>query len=226
MKKIKSKVAKSPSVIRFSPSASKKALPSIFAVCDDLDCDGGICDVVIPQCTGDDFGQEVVKIFVAKSEAADFASVIDLATEATWDTKLGYDCTGANKNDRVVAIGDLYDGVIPEAERETQAAPYGVIEEVQRTRTLNFNIKRWDTALIDDINQIKCRASVKFWYLTDTGWLFGGVTGFENASIMWGDVEHNGPGGGKVKSTNVVTWKKLDLTVPVYAPFLKSKVNT
>lgn len=199
--------------------------PSVFTVCDTLDCDGGICNVVIPQCVGDDFGQEIVKIFVAKNEAADFASLVDLATIGTWQTKLGYDCTGANKNDRIVVIGNLYDGVKPPSENETQPAPYGVTELVQSTHTITFAIKRWDADLIDAINDIRCRNSVKFWYLTDTGWLFGGTTGYENSSIVWGHIEHNGPGGGKVKSSNTITWKGIDQSVPVYIPTLASETN-
>src|SRR3990172_12307984 len=83
---------------------SKNKIPFVFAVCDTLDCDDGICDVVIPACKGDDYGQEIVKIFVAKNDAADFASEAAMAIEGTWDTRLGYNCTGANKNDRIVAI--------------------------------------------------------------------------------------------------------------------------
>jgi hypothetical protein len=204
---------------------SKNKLPRIFTICDTLDCDDGICNVVIPKCKGDDYGQEIVKIIVAKNEAADFASLAAMAVEANWDTKLAFSCTGASKNDRLVIIGDVYDGVKPTSDTETEPAPYGVTELVNKTHTITFALKRWETSLIDEINLLQCRNTLKFWYLTDTGWVFGGVTGFTNAAIVWGDMEHNGPGGGRPKTSNTITYKKVELTTPVFTPFLKAKQN-
>jgi hypothetical protein len=200
-------------------------VPSIFTVCDDADCTDGICDVVIPQCAGLDYGQKIVKIFIAKPEAADFASVAAMAIEANWDTALGYDCTGASKDDRLVAIGDLYDGLKPASEVETEEGPYGQTELVNATHTVTFDIKRWDNALIDSINLLRCRSSLKLWYLTDTGYVFGGVTGFTEVGAIWGHIQHNGTGQGKVKSSNTLSWKDIDQSVPVLATFLKTKQN-
>ena len=199
--------------------------PQVFTVCDDSDCNDGICDVIIPQCSGLNYGQKIVKIFIAKNEAADFDDVAALATESEWDDRLDISCTGASKNDRIVAIGDLYDGLKPAEATETEEGPYGQTELVNIIDTITFDIKRWDDNLIDSINMLRCLASVKFWYLTETGYLFGGITGFTNASIVWGHLQHNGTGQGKTKSSNTITWKAIDQSVPVLATFLKTKQN-
>lgn len=205
--------------------SSKNIHPLILSVCDTIDCDSGICDVVIPACVGEDYGKRIVRIFIAKDEAADFASAADLATEATWDTKLGYDCTGANLDNRIVSIGYIHDGVKPAEAIETEPGPFGNDELTNIKDTVTFSIKKWDTTLIDSINDLRCRPTVKMWYVTDTGWVFGGVTGFENTSIVWGHIQHTGNGGGRVKSDNTMSWNQIDQSVPVYVPGLIDKVN-
>lgn len=204
---------------------NKNIHPLILSVCDTLDCDSGICDVVIPACIGEDYGKRIVRVFIAKDEAADFASTTDLATEATWDTKLGYNCTGANLDNRIVSIGYVYDGVKPAEALETEPGPFGNDELVNIKDTVTFSIKKWDTTLIDSINDLRCRPTVKMWYVTDTGWVFGGVTGFENTSIVWGHIQHPGNGGGRVKSDNTMSWNQIDQSTPVYLPELIDKIN-
>jgi len=195
-------------------------------VCDSFDCTTGIGNVVIPNCGDVDFGQKIVKVFVARPDAANFADLTALATLSVWTTKTGYSPSDpTNGVNRIVVIGDVHNGLKPATENETEEAPYGGDELVSRKHTASFDIKRWNTALITSINQLRCRDEYKVWVLTNTGWLFGGVTGFEGASIELGGLEFNGFGNGKGKSGNKITWRAKDDSVPVYLPTLKTITN-
>lgn len=201
-----------------------KELAIIANVCDTFDCDNGICNVEIP-CKGIDFGKRIVKIFIERPDSADFTTPTSLQTQADWAARLAIDCTGANASQRIVAIGDVHDGIKPKSEVQTEPGPYGGDEETERKQSVTFNIKRWDLALFDSVNYLRCRDMFKMRYLTDTGYLFGGPGGFKNVSIMWGDLEHPGNGGGRVLSQNVMTWLQSDQSKPVYAPFLATMTN-
>lgn len=196
----------------------------VLSVCDDLDCDSGISNVVIP-CKGKDFGKRIVKFFFARDDAADFASEASLNTQADWATRLALPVTGVGSTDRIVAVGDVHDGVKPAEANTTEPAPYGGDELIESKQTVTFAIKRWDEDLIDSINSIRCFVGMKMWYLTDTGYLFGGVTGHENTSTVWGTIQHPGNGGGRVKSDNTITWISADQSVPVYNPWLATMNN-
>ena len=154
-----------------------------LGVCETIDCDEGVPDVVIPNCGDIDFGQKIVKIFIARDDADNlFADTTELATEAEWDSRLAISATGATAKDRIVAIGNLHQGLKPPTEDETEEGPYGGLELVTRTHTATFEIKRWNTALITAVNLVRCRDSYRLWYLTNTGFLFGDITGFEDTS--------------------------------------------
>ena len=195
-------------------------------VCDSFDCDSGLNNVVIPNCGDIDFGQKLVKIFVARPDAEDFADTTDLANQTTWETRVGYSPSDpTNGINRIVVVGDIHEGLKPAAEAETEEAPYGGDELVSRKHTVTFAIKRWNTALITSINELRCRDQYKVWLLTNTGWLFGGITGYENSSLNLGGLEFNGIGNGKSKSTNTISWYEIDDSVPVQALFLKTLQN-
>lgn len=197
-----------------------------FSVCDTFNCDTGINRVNIPNCGDVDFGQKIVKIFIARMDAADFTDVTDLATEATWTTKLAINPTAVTYANRIVAIGDLHNGLKPAVDAEMEEAPYGGDELVSRKHKVTFDIKRWNAALVDSINNLRCRDQYKMWMLTNTGWLFGGVTGYENTSINWGGLEFNGIGNGKSKSSNAMSWYAKDDSKPVQTTFLKEATNS
>ena len=196
-----------------------------MGVCDSFDCNGGLPNVVIPNCGDVDFGQSIVKIFVAKMEATGFLDETTLATQSAWATRLAYPTSGATNTDRIVAIGDLHNGLKPAAENETEQAPYGGDELITRKHTVTFEIKRWNKALVDSVNQLRCFDDYRVWFLTNTGYLFGGVSGYENVSISWGGIEFAGIGNGKSKSSNTMSWLAKDDTEPVSATFLKNLTN-
>jgi len=195
-----------------------------MGVCDSFNCDSAIGTVTIPNCGDVDFGQKIVKIFVGKTDAADFADTTALATQSVWQTRLS--STGSTAANFLVAVGDLHNGLKPAAETETQEAPYGGDELVARKHSVTFEIRRWNTTLVTSINNLRCRDQYKVWFLTNTGYLFGGITGFENTSINWGGLEFNGIGNGTGKSTNTMTYFAKDDSVPVSASFLKTLTNT
>lgn len=195
-----------------------------MAVCDSFNCDSDIGNAVIPNCGPVDFGQKIVKIFISRTDADSFTDTTALATESTWRNRLS--ASGSTSANYIVAIGDLHNGLKPAAEVETQEAPYGGDELVSRKHSATFEIRRWNAALVTSINNLRCRDQYKVWFLTNTGYLFGGITGFENTSINWGGLEMNGIGNGTSKSSNTMTYFAKDDSVPVSAPFLKTLVNT
>lgn len=209
-----------------SKKSSKKIsrqLLIVASVCDTVGCSDGICDIPVP-CAGIDFGKRIVKLFIARIDAADFVSTTSLNTQADWATRLAYSCTGVNKQDRIIAVGDVHDGLKPKSDIKTEEAPYGGDETVERKQMITFNIKRWDAALIDGLNAVRCLDKIKFWYLTDTGYLFGDVTGFQNVTAIWGDLEHPGAGN-RIKSENTFSWLMADQSKPVYNPWLATMTN-
>lgn len=195
----------------------------LMTLCSDIGCDDGIDDVEIP-CNPDDFGQMFVRVFIAKPNAASFASTTDLADQSVWDTRLGYDPTGANAEDRIVSIGEVHDGRRPAAAEETEEGPYGGDELVTAKHMATWSFKRLNAALMTRINSLRCQDRYKFWYVTDTGWVFGGVDGYD-ASIMWGFIEHAGPGQGRAKTANKASWRSRTDEAPVYIPTLRKAVN-
>jgi len=206
------------------PYRTSKQLLIVAAVCDAVLCSDGICNVVIP-CKGTNFGKKIVKFFVARVDAADFASEASLITEADWTTRMAISCTGVTKVDRIVAVGDVHDGTKPPEETTTEEAPYGGDERTSTKQTVTFSIKRWDAALVTSINTLRCFEGLKMWYLTETGWLFGGVGGFDQVSSVWGMIQHPGTIGTRLKSDNTMSWIQEDQSVPVFTPFLATKVN-
>jgi hypothetical protein len=196
-----------------------------MAICDTFSCTNGIGDTVIPNCGDVDYGKKIVKVFLMKTTGAGFPDVSSLIVESNWTTRMGYAATGANSVDRIVALGDLHVGIKPAAEVETEEAPYGGDELVARKHSITFEIKRWNAALITAINNLRCIDQYNFWYLTETGYLFGGIAGYPSASFVWGGLEHAGIGQGKSKSTNAVSWYSKDDSIGYLTTFLKTKTN-
>lgn len=195
------------------------------SICDTLDCDGGICDIDIPECGDIDFGQKIVKVFIALPEADDFNDVTDLTTEGSWQAKLALPCTGATAVNRIVEVGLVHTGLKPPTEDETEEGAYGGDELVSRKHLITFEIKRWNLELFASINEARCRETIKLWYLTNTNYLFGGITGVENVSVNWGSLQFNGIGNGKSKSDNTMSWFAKDDSIPVSTPFLANLTN-
>lgn len=196
-----------------------------MGVCDTYNCSEGLPNASIPNCGDVDYGQAFVKFFFAKDTAANFVDETSLTSSSAWQTRLAYTTSGANYNDRIVAFGDVHNGLKPAAEPETQLAPYGGDELITRKHTITFEVKRWNRNLIDSINAMRCTSGYKVWALTNKGYLYGGTTGFENCSIQWGGQEFAGIGNGKTKSTNTITWNSIDDSEPVEATFLKTLTN-
>lgn len=196
-----------------------------MGVCDTFNCATGIPNVVVPNCGDTNFGQAIVKIFLQRTDGNGFDDETDVVTEGTWNTKLAISPTGSTYYNRIVAIGDLHTGVKPATENETQQAPFGGDELVSRKHTVTFEIKRWNRALIDSINQLRCFSSYRAWLLTDKGYLLGGHEGYDNVSIQWGSQEFLGIGNGKTKSSNIMSWTSLDDSEPLLTTFLLTKQN-
>ena len=196
-----------------------------MGVCDTFGCTSGIPNAVIPNCGDVDFGQAFVKLFFAKPEAANFTGESGLALQSEWATRLAYTSSGATATDRIVVMGDIHSGFKPASENETEQAPYGGDELINRKHTITFDIKRYDKQLVDSINQLRCFSKYKVWALSNTGYIFGGISGFEDCSIQWGGLEFAGIGNGKSKSSSIVTWNSKDDSEPVLAAFLKTLTN-
>lgn len=196
-----------------------------MGVCDSFNCSSGVPTVAIPACGDVDYGQAIVKIFIARLDSTGFNDETDFSSETTWNTKLGYSATGSSYVERIVAIGDLYNGLKPATEDETEPAPYGGDELISRKHTVTFEIKRFNRQLFDSINQLRCRNQYKMWFLTNKGYCFGDWEGYNNVSINWGSMELSGIGNGKSKSSNTMTWTAIDDSEPIYLPFLATKTN-
>lgn len=191
-------------------------------ICTDL-CTGCIDKVDIPNCGDTDLGKSVVKIFIQKNEGAAFIDYPDLALEASWITKMAI--TDYNVcDDRIISIGDLHEGTVPDADQATETAPYGGDELVNMTNSAVWKIKRFDPALVATIDKLRCLGSVNFWFLTNRLYLFGGITGYTNTSIKWGNyaIESFDARSG---ANCVATWVGKQQYLPIYADFLKTISN-
>lgn len=186
-------------------------------------CTGCIGKVDIPNCGDTDLGKAIVKIFIQKTGGSGFLDYDDLVLESSWQTKLAI----ADYNDceeRIVSIGFLHDGAVPDADQTTQTAPFGGDELTNMKSTATWKIKRYDADLIETIDKLRCLNAVNFWYLTDKLYLFGGVDGYTNASIAWGNYSIEGYDN-RSGSNHTATWTGIQQHKPVLATFLKNISN-
>lgn len=191
-------------------------------ICTSL-CTGCIPKVDIPNCGDIDLGKAVVKIFVQKVAGTGFSTYADLALQSEWQTKLAIADYG-DCDDRIVAIGNLHDGQVPQAEQATEKAPYGGEELVNMNNTATWKIKRFNAALVAIIDKLRCIDTYNFWFLTNKGYLFGGLTGYQNTSIQWGNYAIEGFDT-KSGAYCTATWEDKQVYLPVSASFLADLTN-
>ena len=186
-------------------------------------CTGCIDKIEIPNCGDTDLGKAIVKIFIQKVSGTGFDDEADLSLEASWQSKMAIADYG-DCDDRIVSIGFLHDGVIPDGDQATIIAPFGGQELINMTNTVTFKIKRYNANLIEAIDKLRCLNAVNFWFLTDKLYLFGGLKGYTNASIAWGNYAMEGFDN-KSGSNNTVTWTGIQQHKPVLNTFLEDMTN-
>jgi len=193
-----------------------------MSICTAL-CDGCIPKVAIPNCGDIDLGKSLVKIFIQKTSGSGFTNYTNLASQAEWQTKLAIADYG-DCDDRIVAIGDLHDGMVPQAEQATEVAPYGGQELINMNNTATWKIKRFNADLVATIDKLRCIDTYNFWFLTNKYYLFGGVNGYQNTSIQWSNYAIEGYDT-KSGSYCTASWEDKQVYKPVLTTFLADLTN-
>jgi hypothetical protein len=140
------------------------------------DCAGSLGAVSFNECAPEVHYGEISKLYVARSDAADFTSP-DLIAE--WTTRLSDTEDTVDKIRTFIGIGEL--GTPEKTElalsgNRTIYSPktFNLLFEVDETNDTNYE---W-------LLESECNLKRKFWYETSDGMLYGGKTGIEGVFGM------------------------------------------
>jgi len=177
MKKTISKTSRRKSKGRKSREL-KSALPFNLMIMSVVTC-GSDCDFELPavsfaDCDPETNESQIVKIYEAKANAANFANW-DQAAE--WSTRLSQSSTDPDAIREYTVIGDK-----PKPESTKRKISGGRTVVTGKNHVVNFDVDESNATNHDAVRGHKCVDQVKFWYQTKSGHLFGGNTGI-TASI-------------------------------------------
>ena len=133
------------------------------------DCDFNLPATSFAECNPEVNLSQIAKIYVAKPEAASFSDPYDI-TE--WNTRLSETANDADSIRPLTVIGDK---PLPEKTEKTISGNRIVVTD--KKHTLNFDIDESNAINHEFVRGSKCIKSVKFWYETIGGKLFGGPDG-------------------------------------------------
>lgn len=135
------------------------------ADCEDLD----IPSVLFTECDPETNLSQIAKIYLAKSDAADFS---DWTVVTEWNTRLSSTATDPDTIRPITVIGDK---PLPEVTEKTISG--GRIVVTGGKQVINFDIDETNATNHEFARGTKCVRQVKFWFETIDGVLFGGNTG-------------------------------------------------
>lgn len=139
-----------------------------LVICPD-DCDFSLPPVSFGECNPEVNLSQIAKIYLAKPQASAFTDVTDINE---WNARLSETDTGANAIRPIIVIGDK---PLPEKTERTISGGRTVVTD--KKHVVNFDIDETNAQNHDFVRNTKCIKSVKFWYETIGGLLFGGNTG-------------------------------------------------
>lgn len=135
------------------------------------DCAGSLPEVSFNECAPEVYFGEISKIYVAKSDSADFSDVEDLAE---WTTRLSQDSTDPDVIRELTVIAEL-----PEPEVTEQAISSDRTIVGYRQFVINGEIDENNDVNYNFMLNLQCNLSHKIWYETADGILYGGNEGIQ-----------------------------------------------
>ena len=181
--------------------------------CNDTDalCPENCDEAQLPSVDFDDCSPELNEseiewIFVAKSDADDFADIED-ATE--WTTRItqtaGDPAPDPDNSIRALrVIGDK-----PAPEIQTREVSGGRTLQTSKNHTLNVEVDETNATNYEFARNTGCNPTYKLWYLTRAGKVYGGICGL-SANMVLNLIQNRGNGEIE-KYIGTVTWQdKVD----------------
>lgn len=140
------------------------------------DCAGSLGAVSFNECAPEVHYGEISKLYVARSDAADFSNVDQLAE---WTARLDDSSSDVDKIRTFIGIGELpvpEKTELPLSGNRTIYSPktFNLLFEVDETGDTNYE---W-------LLESECNLKRKFWYETSDGMLYGGNSGIEGVFGM------------------------------------------
>jgi len=126
-----------------------------------------------------DLGSRVVKIFLAREG--------DTITVAGTDYPTVAEITSAISASDIVAIDGVANGkrvLISRTEFTGDDTETGGIEVYDRIMGVEGNIIRFDAVTQLALEKIDKHSKVRMWFVTEKGYLFGGVTGYQSSAVI------------------------------------------
>jgi hypothetical protein len=96
----------------------------------------------------------------------------------------------------MIVINDISNGIkMPSEVVEISDADTAdnLPETITSREGISGNLKRFNLALLNQIEVLNCHKRLKMWYVTNKGWCFGGLLGY-TVSNYFKDIEHAGYG--------------------------------
>ena len=135
------------------------------------DCAGSLPEVSFNECAPEVYFGEIAKIYVAKSDSADFLNVEDLAE---WTTRLSQDSADADAIRELTVIAELPE---PEVTEQTISSDRTIVG--YRQFVINGEIDENNDVNYNFMLNLQCNLKHKIWYETADGILYGGNEGIQ-----------------------------------------------
>lgn len=172
------------------------------------DCDFELPEVSFADCDPETNESQIVKVYEAKANAADFD---DWTDPAEWAARLSQTSTDADAIREFTVIGDK-----PKPESTKRKISGGRTVVTGKNHTLNFDIDESNATNHDAVRGHKCIDQVKIWYQTKSGHLFGGNTGITGSieiDMVLGRAEDD-----IILYPGSITWDSRDLEERIVSP--------
>ena len=140
------------------------------------DCAGSLGAVSFNECAPEVHYGEISKLYVARSDAADFTNP-DLLAE--WTARLSDTAVDGDSIRTFIGIGEL-----PVPEKTELPLSGNRIIYSPKTFNLLFEVDETNDTNYEFLLNTECNLKFKFWYETSDGMLYGGLTGIEGVFGM------------------------------------------
>lgn len=165
------------------------------------DCDADLPEVSFATCDPEVNESQISKLRIAKKSAADFA---DWTQAAEWGTRISANSTDP---DAIRELNVVADKPKPEATKKTISGNREIV--TGKKHTINFDIDESNAINHEFVRGTKCVKTVKAWYGTIGGLLFGGNSGI--AAQMEVDMTLGRNQGDIILYQGTLTWNAMDL---------------
>lgn len=166
------------------------------------DCATNIPDVSFADCNPEINLSQIAKIYLAKPVAASFS---DWTQASEWATRIS---TTDDTDDAIRPLTVIGDKPLPETGTKTISG--GRIVTTDKKHTINFDIDESNATNHDFARGAsKCTKSVKFWYETIGGKLFGGNDGIDGTFAI--DMTLSRTEGDIILYPGTLKWTSQDL---------------